>query len=49
MSNYTAMAINPRTGATEMATWLDDYYGPHQYAVMFADGGIYPADKVQAL
>lgn len=46
MSNFQAPAINPATGKEEQAEFLDDYYGHHQYAVRFADGGIYPASQV---
>jgi len=47
MSNFIAPAINPATGEEEQAEFLDDYYGHHQYAVRFSDGGIYPSSQVK--
>lgn len=46
MSNFTRNSINPATGKYEIATWLDDYYGPHRYGVRFQDGKIYPEEAV---
>ena len=44
MSNYLAKTKNPKTGKWEMAHWFDDYYGKHEYGVMFPDGKIYRND-----
>ncbi len=35
MSTYNQMTKNPDTGQWEDATWIDDYFGPHQYGVRF--------------
>lgn len=35
MSSYHAFAINPITDAVEVAEFLDDYFGRHQYGVKF--------------
>jgi hypothetical protein len=35
MSCYHAFAINPITDAVEVAEFLDDYFGHHQYGVKF--------------
>lgn len=43
MSSYSRVTKHPRTGKYEPANWLDDYFGPHQYAVQFPDGCVYPA------
>ncbi len=48
MSNYRCEAFNPLTRRMEMADALDDYYGPHQYGVRFADGVVYPEPFVMA-
>lgn len=47
MSNYEDIAINPKTGKMERATWCDDYYGPYHYGVRFADGEVYPEQDVK--
>jgi hypothetical protein len=46
MSNYEDIAINPKTGEMEKATWCDDYYGPYHYGVRFADGEVYPEHEI---
>jgi hypothetical protein len=47
MSNFSLDAVNPNTGAVEHAVWLANYFGRHRYGVKFADGKIYPEDKVR--
>lgn len=47
MSNYLSTAIHPATGETCQVEMLDDYYGPHRYAVRFPDGSVYPESKVK--
>lgn len=42
MSSYAARAVHPRTGKTEAALFLDEFYGPNAYAVRFADGSTFP-------
>lgn len=37
MSNFIQTTKHPKTGKIEPATWLDDYFGPHQYGVKFSD------------
>lgn len=49
MSNYRAKAINPSTLEIEEATFIDDYYGSHKYAVEFDDGDIYPIEDVEVV
>ena len=39
MSTYTSDAINPKTGKTQTALFIDDFYGAHQYAVAFRKDG----------
>lgn len=46
MSNYLSTAIHPTTGETCQVEMLDDYYGPHRYAVRFPDGSVYPESEV---
>lgn len=41
MSNYAAHTFHPKTGNIELAEWLDNYSGPHQYGVRFPDGKIF--------
>lgn len=48
MSNYIAEAIHPVTGKVEKATFLDDYFGRHQYGVQFDDGTVYRPEQVSA-
>ena len=47
MSSYKRKAVNPKTGKEELAWFLDDFYGRHQYAVRFKDGGTYPIEEIQ--
>jgi len=35
MSNYIKKTKNPWTGEWEMAEWKDDFFGQHNYGVMF--------------
>lgn len=35
MSNFRAITKNPMNGRYEWATWLDNYFGPHNYGVKF--------------
>ncbi len=46
MSNFTAKARNPKTGAIEDAEFLDDFYGKHKYGVRFSDGNVYGEDEL---
>lgn len=41
MSNYIKKTKHPETGKFEDASWLDDYFGKHRYAVRFPDGRVY--------
>lgn len=41
MSTYTRETKNPLTGKYEVAVWMDDYFGHHNYGVKFPDGTIY--------
>jgi hypothetical protein len=45
VSSYEAYAIHPLTKKIEIALWVDDYYGRHEYGVMFGDGTVYPAER----
>lgn len=47
MSSYIDNAQNPRTGKMEMAAFIDDFFGHHEYGVKFQDGGIYPIEQVK--
>jgi len=40
MSNFSKQIINPRNGQREMADFLDNYFGGHQYGVRLKDGTI---------
>lgn len=47
MSTYTKITRHPLTGEFAMATWRDDYFGPHLYGVEFpADSVVYPSEQV---
>lgn len=46
MSNFTRKTYNPQTGAYEDADWIDNYFGPHEYGVRFADGKVYSVSYV---
>lgn len=49
MSNFGAWATNPATGLVEIATYIDNHFGPHRYGVRFGDGSIYPAEDVKRM
>lgn len=35
------MTRHPKTGQWEEATWMDDYFGQHNYGVKFSDGKVF--------
>jgi hypothetical protein len=35
MSTYVDKAINPKTGKSQLALFIDDHYGSHRYGVGF--------------
>lgn len=39
MSTYVDKAINPKTGKSQLALFIDDYYGSHRYGVGFKNDG----------
>jgi hypothetical protein len=39
MSTYVDKAISPKTGKPQLALFIDDHYGSHQYGVGFKDDG----------
>jgi hypothetical protein len=39
MSSYCKKAINPKTGKKQIAGFIDDFYGIHQYGVLFKKDG----------
>lgn len=46
MSNFIRPAFDPVAGVVRDATWIDDYFGPHQYGVQFDAGGpVYRPDQ----
>ena len=47
MSSYNRAAYHPPTNTVRTAYWQDDYFGRHQYGVMFAiDEKVYRPDEV---
>ena len=48
MSNFIKPTLHPTTGKLEIAEWLDDYFGRHQYGVRFSDGSVVHEDMVRA-
>jgi NTP pyrophosphatase (non-canonical NTP hydrolase) len=50
MSRYNGLAINPETGLTEPARFIDDYYGKHKYGVQFeTTAKTFPIDGVKVV
>ena len=47
MSNYQAHGKHPITKEWFVVDMLDDFYGPHEYAVRFPDGTIYRREIVE--
>ncbi len=45
MSSYFGVAFNPLTKQVEPCEYLDNYYGPHRYAVRFEDGHTIPEEE----
>lgn len=46
MSSYYQKTKHPETGKWEKAMWLDDYFGPHRYGVIFPDGKYFDPEEV---
>ncbi len=49
MSNFIAPAFHPKYRRYEQAMYLDNFFGPHNYAVRFEDGSIFPLAELPAL
>lgn len=47
MSNFRQNTKHPVTGDFEWADWLDNYFGPHKYGVMFPDGKIFNPEVIE--
>ncbi len=48
MSNYTRVAWHPKERVARAASWLDDYFGRHQYGVRFkGDETVYRPEDVE--
>lgn len=39
MSTFVDTTINPKTGRTQLALFIDDYYGSRRYGVGFKNDG----------
>lgn len=49
MSNYKCEAFHPERKRVEPADALDDFYGPHRYAIRFdQDGSTFPEGECVA-
>lgn len=48
MSSYIDKAVHPETGIEEDASYLDDYFGKHEYGVRFSDGKVFRIHEVIA-
>lgn len=46
MNNFIKPTKRPDTGAWELAEWVDDYFGHHNYGVRFADGTVFPEEEI---
>lgn len=42
MSNFLALAFNPVTRSFQVASYLDDYFGKHEYGVQFSKDHVVP-------
>lgn len=50
MSNFSRTSLHPVTKKYINATWLDDYFGEHRYAVKFdGDNTYYSGDYIEEL
>lgn len=48
MSNFIAPTRYPdEVGKIQPATWLDDYFGPHEYGVRFPDGKVFHEKEIR--
>ena len=48
MSNFIAPTRYPdEAGEIQPATWLDDYFGPHEYGVRFPDGKVFHEREIR--
>jgi len=49
MSNFIAPTRYPdEAGEIQPATWLDDYFGPHEYGVRFPDGKVFHEKEIES-
>ena len=50
MSNFMWVTKHPKTGKEEMAEWLDNYYGSHEYGVRFpSDGEVFREEDIERM
>lgn len=47
MSTFKRLTIHPETGLVENATWVDDFFGQHNYGVAFRDGRVFKPSQVK--
>jgi len=47
MSTYSKQTKHPITGEWHKATWIDDYYGKHNYGVQFPNSDIFDPEKTK--
>ena len=48
MSNFTRVAWNPKERVARAAAYMDNYFGGHQYGVMFnGDPHVYRPEEVE--
>ncbi len=48
MSNYTRVAWHPKERVARAASWLDDFFGRHEYGVSFeGDETVYRPSEVE--
>lgn len=48
MSNFIAPTRYPdEAGEIQPATWLDDYFGPHEYGVRFPNGKVFHEKEIR--
>lgn len=45
MSSYLRHTKHPTTKKWQDALWLDDYFGQHNYGVLFLDGSVFDPNK----
>lgn len=46
MASFLKKTMHPVTRKIETAIYLDNYFGPHEYAILFKDGACFKEETI---